>query len=126
MPARIASFPRSVLASAGSPVVLACHAVGIPAPQREWTGPGEARVAAGPRHRHLADGALELGVATPDDAGNYSCRAENVFGEDRVDYSVAVVVPPAAPQLSLAGATHSALHLAWKAADNGGSPISGK
>ncbi|XP_052126487.1 cell adhesion molecule Dscam2-like isoform X3 [Frankliniella occidentalis] len=124
VPARIASFPRIVLASAGSPVVLPCHAVGSPAPARDWRGPDEARVSAG-RHRHLADGALELGGVTPDDAGNYSCRVENVFGADRVDYTVVVVLPPSAPHLALSGAGHGALHLAWKAPDNGGSPVTG-
>ncbi|XP_034237501.1 Down syndrome cell adhesion molecule-like protein Dscam2 [Thrips palmi] len=84
VPARIASFPRSMLASAGSPV---------------------------------------LGVVTPEDAGNYSCRVENVFGTDRVDYNVQVVVPPAAPHGAMSGAAHNMLHLSWKAPDNGGSPI---
>ncbi|KAK3933279.1 Down syndrome cell adhesion molecule-like protein Dscam2 [Frankliniella fusca] len=124
VPARIATFPRTLMASAGSPVVLPCHAVGSPAPTRDWRGPDEARLSGG-RHRHLADGALELGGVTPDDAGNYSCRVENVFGSDRVDYTVVVVVPPAAPHLALSGTGHNALHLAWKAPDNGGSPVTG-
>ncbi|KAJ8871689.1 hypothetical protein PR048_028016 [Dryococelus australis] len=123
-PARIASFSRHVVAKAGSSLTLACRAVGLPAPSRTWRGPGS-RPVSGPSHRLLPDHGLALAALRPEHAGNYTCLAENVFGRDEVTYTLSVLLPPAAPHLSVAAASARGLALAWRLPDNGGSPVTG-
>ncbi|XP_067002094.2 cell adhesion molecule Dscam1 [Anabrus simplex] len=128
VPARIASFSRRVVAGAGQNVVLACHAVGLPAPSRSWRGPAGTNIASNSGNRHqriLPDGSLALGPLRPEDAGNYTCLAENVFGRDEVSYVVMVQVPPGPPVLSVPATTTRSLALQWRIPDNGGSPVSG-
>ncbi|GLH10491.1 Protein sidekick [Gryllus bimaculatus] len=128
VPARIASFSQQVIAGAGKNVVLACHAVGLPAPNRQWRSPSGTilTTTSGNRsHRVLADGSLAMGPLKPDDAGNYSCLAENVFGKDEVSYGLIVQVPPSQPVLTIPATTMRTISLQWKVVDNGGSPITG-
>ncbi|XP_063224746.1 cell adhesion molecule Dscam2-like [Bacillus rossius redtenbacheri] len=123
VPARIASFSRRVVALSGAALTLPCRAVGLPAPSRSWRGPKGGAVSS--RHRLLPDHALALGQLRPDDAGNYTCLAENVFGRDEVTYTLAVLVAPGAPVLSVAGASSQSLTVVWRVPDTGGSPITG-
>jgi hypothetical protein len=129
VPARIASFSRRVVAGSGQSIMLACHAVGLPAPNRSWRGPSGNSITPSSGNRHyriLPDGGLALGPLRPEDAGNYSCLAENVFGRDEVTYGVTVQVPPGPPHLSVPATTTRSLSLQWRLADNGGSPIIGE
>ncbi|KAK3933321.1 Down syndrome cell adhesion molecule-like protein Dscam2, partial [Frankliniella fusca] len=142
VPARIASFSRTAAAGEGQMLTLGCRAVGVPAPARTWRGPrGLARTVAAngaqggdgqaedsnSRAVVLGDGSLRLGPLAPQDAGNYSCRAANVFGSDEVLYRVVVVGPPAAPALALAAASDRSLSLAWSGVESGGAgaPVTG-
>ncbi|XP_052126797.1 cell adhesion molecule Dscam2-like isoform X3 [Frankliniella occidentalis] len=139
VPARIASFSRTAAAGEGQMLTLACRAVGVPAPARTWRGPrGLARTVAANggqgdgqaednnnRAVLLGDGSLRLGPLSHQDAGNYSCRAVNVFGNDEVQYRVVVVGPPAAPALTLAATSDRTLTLTWAASDPGGAPVTG-
>ncbi|KAJ1524379.1 hypothetical protein ONE63_010879 [Megalurothrips usitatus] len=131
VPARIASFSRTAAAGEGQMLTLPCRAVGVPAPSRTWRGPhGLTRTVAvngglgadhsepaGSRAVLIGDGSLRLGPLSLQDAGNYSCEAVNVFGEDSISYRVVVVGPPAAPVLGLAAATDRSLALKWTPAD---------
>ncbi|XP_063231783.1 cell adhesion molecule Dscam2-like [Bacillus rossius redtenbacheri] len=123
VPARIASFSRAVAVGAGRSAVLACRAVGLPAPTRSWRGPGGGPVSA--RHEVLPGRSLALAPLRPGDAGNYSCLAENVFGRDEVTYALSVLVPPGPPALSVAGVTADSLALVWRVTSTGGSPVTG-
>ncbi|XP_069681715.1 cell adhesion molecule Dscam1-like isoform X3 [Periplaneta americana] len=128
VPARIASFSRRVIAGAGQSIMLACHAVGLPAPNRSWRGPSGSTISptSGNRHhRILPDGGLALGPLRPEDAGNYTCVAENVFGRDEVTYGVTVQVSPGPPHISIPATTTRTLSLQWRLPDNGGSPVIG-
>jgi hypothetical protein len=128
VPARIASFSRRVVAGAGQSIVLACHVVGLPAPNRSWRGPSGNSItqSSGNRHRVNSDGGLALGPLRPEDAGNYSCLADNVFGRDEVTYVIAVQVPPGPPFLSVPSTTTRSMSLQWRLLDNGGSPVTGE
>jgi len=129
VPARIASFSRRVVAGAGQNIMLVCHAVGLPAPNRSWRGPSGNSITASSGNRHhrlLPDGGLVLGPLKPEDAGNYSCLAENVFGRDEVTYGITVQVPPGPSHLSVTATTTRSLSLQWRLPDNGGSPVTGE
>jgi hypothetical protein len=109
--------------------MLVCHAVGLPAPNRSWRGPSGNSITPSSGNRHhrvLPDGGLALGPLKPEDAGNYSCSAENVFGRDEITYGVMVQVPPGPPHLSVPATTTRSLALQWRLLDNGGSPVTGE
>ncbi|CAG2069530.1 unnamed protein product, partial [Timema podura] len=126
VPARIASFSRRVVAGAGQSVVLPCHAVGLPAPSRSWRGPSGGSIPSGSHHlKVLPDHGLALAQLRLEDAGNYTCLAENVFGRDEVMYGVTVQVAPSPPVLVAGSSTAHSLALQWRVPDTGGSPITG-
>ncbi|XP_047000635.1 Down syndrome cell adhesion molecule-like protein Dscam2 [Schistocerca americana] len=121
VPARIASFSRRVVHGAGQSLVLPCRTVGLPAPSRQWRGPSGASITS----QVLPDGGLALGPLRPQEAGNYTCVAENVYGKDEINYWVIVQIPPSPPVLSVPASTSRSLSLQWKLFDDGGSPITG-
>ena len=128
VPARIASFSHRVVAGAGQNIMLPCHAVGLPAPNRSWRGPSGNTISlnGNRHHRILPDGGLALGPLRPEDAGNFSCLAENVFGRDEVTYGIIVQVPPGPPILTIPTTTTRSLTLQWRLPDDGGSPVIGE
>nr|XP_018916966.1 PREDICTED: Down syndrome cell adhesion molecule-like protein Dscam2 isoform X2 [Bemisia tabaci] len=126
VPARIAMFPSKVYGSVGSRVVLQCFAVGLPAPSRSWLDPSGTVIAPdGPRRRILMDWSLSLGPLSLDLAGNYSCHADNVYGQDILVYELFVLQPPSTPTLSATSVTASGITLQWMTPTNGGSPLIG-
>lgn len=58
-------------------------------------------------------------------AGNYTCSANNLFGDDSVTYTLIVVMPPRAPKLELQYTTTHSIRLRWNHPDNGGATIQG-
>nr|XP_033715233.1 hemicentin-2-like [Tursiops truncatus] len=93
---------------AGSPLVLSCDVTAVPAPSVTWLKdrmPVESSVARGVVSR---GGRLQLSHLQPDQAGTYTCVAENALAEARKDFVVAVLV---APRIRSSGATqeHSVL-----------------
>lgn len=65
--------------------------------------------------------ALEQSVA-----GNYTCSASNLYGDDSITYSLVVVMPPRAPALELQYTTIDSIKFNWNHPDNGGANIQGK
>lgn len=61
-----------------------------------------------------------------EDEGNYTCNAENVYGNDKVSYSVIIVEPPVPPSLQFFSSTKQTVTLKWKNHGDGGSPITGR
>ncbi|KAM9722140.1 hemicentin-2 isoform 3-T3 [Dama dama] len=80
---------------AGSPLVLSCDVTGVPAPTVTWLKDrmpvAESSVAHGVVSR---GGRLQLSHLQPDQAGTYTCMAENAQAEARKDFVVAVLVAP--------------------------------
>ena len=58
-------------------------------------------------------------------AGNYTCSASNLFGDDSITYSLVVVMPPRAPSLELQYTTTNSIRFRWNQPDNGGATIQG-
>ncbi|XP_061289826.1 hemicentin-2 isoform X2 [Bos javanicus] len=93
---------------AGSPLVLSCDVTGVPAPAVTWLKdrmPVESSMARGVVSR---GGRLQLSHLQPDQAGTYTCVAENAQAEAHKDFVVAVLV---APRIQSSGTTqeHSVL-----------------
>ncbi|XP_012784766.2 hemicentin-2 [Ochotona princeps] len=63
-----------------APVVLTCHATGVPAPAVSWSKAGAQLGVRGSGYRVLPSGALEIGHALPVHSGRYTCTARNSAG----------------------------------------------
>uniref|UniRef100_A0A452F193 Hemicentin 2 n=1 Tax=Capra hircus TaxID=9925 RepID=A0A452F193_CAPHI len=99
---------ESVSQVAGSRLVLNCDVTGVPAPTVTWLKdriPVESSMARGMVSR---GGRLQLSNLQPDQAGTYTCVAENTQAEARKNFVVAVLV---APRIRSSGTTqeHSVL-----------------
>lgn len=71
-------------ATSGRSVRFAVLVSGVPQPQVSWYKDSEA-LFSGPKHKFLHDQeehTLLLLDASPEDAGVYSCQAQNEYGED--------------------------------------------
>lgn len=58
-------------------------------------------------------------------AGNYTCSASNLFGDDSITYTLVVVMPPRAPILELQYTTTNSIRFRWNHPNNGGATIQG-
>lgn len=59
-------------------------------------------------------------------AGNYSCSAKNLFGEDEITYELIVILPPNPPILNIQYTTTNSIRVHWSQPKDGGSLIQGK
>uniref|UniRef100_T1JCP4 Down syndrome cell adhesion molecule-like protein Dscam2 n=1 Tax=Strigamia maritima TaxID=126957 RepID=T1JCP4_STRMM len=124
-PARIASFPETILTSVNKNVSLSCLAVGYPIPEQHWSAGSEHVIAAHKRFHILPDGSLQLSNVVRSDSGNFSCRISNKFGSDEITHTIIVKAHPDVPTLVVTTATSSSIHVAWQLTDNGGNVIKG-
>nr|XP_046206515.1 hemicentin-1-like [Oncorhynchus gorbuscha] len=77
-----------------APVVLPCHAQGIPEPTVSWTKSGAKLGSRGGSYRILPTGVLEITAATPSHAGRYTCSARNPAGVTHKHITLTVQEPP--------------------------------
>ncbi|XP_040215726.1 hemicentin-1 isoform X1 [Rana temporaria] len=75
------------------PVTMICEAFGNPMPEIAWHKNG-APLSKSAVQRIIGTGALQIGYAQPDDAGLYTCTAENAVGSMSSSMNLSVLVPP--------------------------------
>ncbi|XP_038605681.1 leucine-rich repeat neuronal protein 2 [Tachyglossus aculeatus] len=87
------SFPARLRAVRGQSLALHCRALAEPEPEIYWVTPAGVRLAApgrAGRYRVLAEGTLEIRRVTEEEAGLYTCVAQNLLGVDTRSVSLAV------------------------------------
>uniref|UniRef100_A0A2K6FSN4 Hemicentin 2 n=1 Tax=Propithecus coquereli TaxID=379532 RepID=A0A2K6FSN4_PROCO len=128
-------LPSVVRVVAQEEVLLPCEASGIPWPAITWQKEGRS-VPAGASTQVLPGGQLRIVRASPEDAGNYFCIAQNRAGSALGKTRLVVQVPPAIenglPDLSATEGSHTLLpctargspepDITW---DKDGQPLSG-
>lgn len=100
VPAKIASFDDSFTSTYKEDVTLPCLAVGVPQPEIKWKIKGSDNNN-NDRIRQQPDGSLFIRDVHRDDAGEYSCRVNNIFGNDSITHKLVVNAPPHSPHVSL-------------------------
>jgi len=128
IPAAIASFGQRILVRRRGSVTLPCVAVGQPQPKRKWLGPGETAVTSNEHLSVESNGSLVLADVQRRQSGNYTCVVSNkasAGSDDRITYTVKVLVAPAAPKLQVAATGASFLQLTWSVSDPGGAAVRG-
>ncbi|EHB10537.1 Leucine-rich repeat neuronal protein 2 [Heterocephalus glaber] len=94
------SFPPSLQVASGETVVLHCRALAEPEPEIYWVTPAGVRLTpahVGRRYRVYPEGTLELRRVTVEEAGLYTCVAQNLVGADTKTVSVLVGRAPRQP-----------------------------
>ncbi|XP_059046512.1 cell adhesion molecule Dscam2 isoform X30 [Achroia grisella] len=116
VPAKIASFDESFIATYKEDVKLPCLAVGVPPPNILWKVKGQPLETL-ERIRQLPEGSLQIAGVAREDAGEYSCHVDNQFGTDTVTHTLSILAPPFPPQLTIAASSVSSLTLRLKPSD---------
>lgn len=94
------SFPSSLHVASGESTVLHCRALAEPEPEIYWVTPAGVRLTparSGRRYRVFPEGTLELRRVTTEEAGLYTCVAQNLVGADTKTVSVVVGHAPFQP-----------------------------
>ncbi|XP_040264776.1 hemicentin-1 isoform X1 [Bufo bufo] len=71
-------------------LTMLCEAYGNPEPEISWFKDGSPLSG----QRIISNGALQIAFVQPDDAGQYTCEAENIAGYDRSNMTLTVLIPP--------------------------------
>lgn len=77
------------------------------------------------RMRQLPEGSLFIKDVIRQDAGEYTCTAENSIAKDSITHKLIVLAPPLSPQVTLTAATTESLKLKLKPNDADTAPIHG-
>ncbi|XP_037024203.1 Down syndrome cell adhesion molecule-like protein Dscam2 isoform X8 [Bradysia coprophila] len=124
VPAKIASFDDTFTAIFKEDFKLPCLAVGAPAPDITWKVKGVEFVP-NDRVRQLPEGSLSIKDVIRQDAGDYTCMAENSIAKDSITHKLIVLAPPQSPQVLLTATTTDSLTLKLKQHDGDTAPIHG-
>ncbi|KAM3915384.1 hemicentin-1 [Leptodactylus fuscus] len=89
-PPAIKPHQKEYTVSVDDPVTLLCEAYGNPAPEINWHKDGLPLSG----QRIISNGALQIAFVQPDDAGHYTCIAENIAGSVTSNISLSVLIPP--------------------------------
>ncbi|XP_044938536.1 hemicentin-2 isoform X2 [Mustela putorius furo] len=105
-------LPSVVRALVAEEVLLPCEASGIPRPSISWQKEGLS-IPAGASTQVLPTGELRITHASPEDAGNYFCLAQNsagsAVGRTRLVVQVPPVIETGLPDLSTTEGSHALL-----------------
>lgn len=122
-PAKIASFSRLLKVPVGVSLVLECVAVGNPTPRTRWLTKDQAVTFS--QYYVISQGFLKIHSVEPQIAGNFTCSAKNLFGEDEIHYTLIALQTPNVTQLSVQYTSFDSLRVTWEVASDGGAPIQG-
>lgn len=90
VPAKIASFDDTFTATFKEDVKLPCLAVGAPPPDIKWKVKGE-ELQGSDRIRQLPEGSLYIKEVIRQDAGEYTCTAENQIAKDSITHKLVIL-----------------------------------
>ncbi|XP_070851156.1 cell adhesion molecule Dscam1 isoform X42 [Drosophila suzukii] len=124
VPAKIASFDDTFTATFKEDAKMPCLAVGAPQPEITWKIKG-VEFSANDRMRVLPDGSLLIKSVNRQDAGDYSCHAENSIAKDSITHKLIVLAPPQSPHVTLSATTTDALTVKLKPHEGDTAPLHG-
>nr|XP_017093499.1 Down syndrome cell adhesion molecule-like protein Dscam2 isoform X1 [Drosophila bipectinata] len=124
VPAKIASFDDTFNATFKEDAKMPCLAVGAPQPEITWKIKG-VEFSANDRMRVLPDGSLLIKSVNRQDAGDYSCHAENSIAKDSITHKLIVLAPPQSPHVTLSATTTDALTVKLKPHEGDTAPLHG-
>ncbi|XP_030081941.1 Down syndrome cell adhesion molecule-like protein Dscam2 isoform X10 [Drosophila hydei] len=124
VPAKIASFDDTFTATYKEDAKMPCQAVGAPQPEITWKIKG-VDFSANERMRLLPDGSLLIKSVNRQDAGDYSCHAENSIAKDSITHKLIVLAPPQSPHVTLSATTTDALTVRLKPHEGDTAPLHG-
>uniref|UniRef100_A0A182NC81 Down syndrome cell adhesion molecule n=1 Tax=Anopheles dirus TaxID=7168 RepID=A0A182NC81_9DIPT len=124
VPAKIASFDDKFTATFKEDAKLPCMAVGSPTPDITWKIKGVEFVP-NERIRQLPEGSLFIKDVIRQDAGDYTCTAENSIAKDSITHRLIVLAPPQSPQLTLTATTTDSLSVKLKPHESDTAPLQG-
>uniref|UniRef100_A0A182WFX7 Down syndrome cell adhesion molecule n=1 Tax=Anopheles minimus TaxID=112268 RepID=A0A182WFX7_9DIPT len=124
VPAKIASFDDKFTATFKEDAKLPCLAVGSPMPEITWKIKGVEFVP-NERIRLLPEGSLFIKDVIRQDAGDYTCTAENSIAKDSITHRLIVLAPPQSPQLTLTATTTDSLSVKLKPHESDTAPLQG-
>lgn len=121
--ARIASFSQIIKKPVGTMLILECYAVGNPTPRARWFT-RDRPVTFSSFYEVTSGGNLKIHSVELNLAGNYTCSAKNLFGEDDIMYTVIAMSVPTAPKAIVQSIASNSFKIAWDVPeDSGGAPI---
>lgn len=124
VPARIASFDDVFTATFKQDAKLPCQAVGSPTPDITWKIKGVV-FTPNDRMRQLPEGSLFIKEVTRQDAGEYTCTAENSIAKDAITHKLIVLAPPESPQVTQSITTTDSLTLKLRPHEADPAPLHG-
>ncbi|KRF98097.1 uncharacterized protein Dwil_GK22019, isoform BH [Drosophila willistoni] len=124
VPAKIASFDDTFTATFKEDAKMPCLAVGAPQPEITWKIKG-VEFTANDRMRLLPDGSLLIKSVNRQDAGDYSCHAENSIAKDSITHKLIVLAPPQSPHVTLSATTTDTLTVKLKPHEGDTAPLHG-
>jgi Down syndrome cell adhesion molecule-like protein 1 len=123
VPAKIASFDDIFTATFKEDAILPCMAVGSPTPEITWKIKG---VEFQPTDRiHPHPKGLYIKSVVRQDAGEYTCTAENSIAKDSIVHKLIVSAPPQSPQITSSIATTDSLTIQLKPHGTDSAPLHG-
>lgn len=124
VPAKIASFDDTFTATFKEDAKMPCLVVGAPQPEITWKIKG-IEFTGNDRMRVMPDGALLIKSVNRQDAGDYTCHAENSIAKDSITHKLIVLAPPQSPQVTLSATTTDSLTVKLKPHEGDTAPLHG-
>jgi Down syndrome cell adhesion molecule-like protein 1 len=99
-------------------------AVGSPSPTITWKIKG-VEFQPNERIRQLPEGSLYIREVVRNDAGEYTCSAENSIAKDSITHKLVILAPPQAPSVIVGATTTDSITIKLKKHETDPAPING-